>query len=183
MILPVFQFPSVQKKHDFLVMHPKIIEGVEKCREIDIKNVFGIIKCHSLPPTNMLFPILPVCTNKLIFPLCRTCALHQQEKCQHSDDERSIFGTWTSIGVQKAIEHGYKIIEQPIYDEIIGVIKEKKESSSLKDYEFIDCNKGIPSILQLKNKLGEKTLLVLDDLMVVSASSIASLADVLMARP
>ncbi len=60
---------------------------------------------------------------------------------------------------------------QPIYDEIIGVIKEKKESSSLKDYEFIDCNKGIPSILQLKNKLGEKTLLVLDDLMVVSASS------------
>ena len=60
---------------------------------------------------------------------------------------------------------------QDIYNDIKAIIKRKKDFSSLKDYEFIDCNKGIPSIAQLKNKLGDKTLLVLDDLMVVAASN------------
>ncbi len=60
------------------------------------------------------------------------------------------------------------------YQELYNVIKDhidkEKETHVLKEYEFIDCNKGIPSISQLESKLGERTLLVLDDLMVISTS-------------
>ena len=103
----------------------------------------------------MLFPILPVRINKLIFPLCGTCALHQQEKCQHSDDERSIFGTWTSVEVQKAIEHGYKIIEvyeiyhyerrEKIFSDYVNTFMKIKQGSS-----------GFPSKCYREGKLDDK---------------------------
>jgi hypothetical protein len=61
--------------------------------------------------------------------------------------------------------------EQSNYDDIKQTIRNNAETSKLKTYEFIDCNQGIPSISELKNKLGDATLLVLDDLMVVAASN------------
>ena len=42
---------------------------------------------------------------KLIFTLCKTCAeITYQNECEHTDDERSFIGTWTTNEVNKAIE-------------------------------------------------------------------------------
>ena len=59
--------------------------------------------------------------------------------------------------------------DQSNYDDIKQIIRTNATTSKLKTYEFIDCNQGIPSINELKTKLGDATLLVLDDLMVVAA--------------
>ena len=104
-------YSFVQKKNVFPVGHPHITTGIDACMNVDISNVFGLIKCMILPPKSLLFPVLPVRINKLLFPLCYSCAKFQCEKCEHSDDDRAVFGTWTSIEVQKAIEHGYKIVK------------------------------------------------------------------------
>ena len=43
--------------------------------------------------------------------MCKTCAeTRNQNKCEHSDNERSFIGTWTTDEVNKAIEKGYKVI-------------------------------------------------------------------------
>ena len=61
--------------------------------------------------------------------------------------------------------------EQANYDDIKQLIRTNASTSKLKTYEFIDCNQGIPSIDELRPKLGDATLLVLDDLMVLAASN------------
>ena len=58
----------------------------------------------------MLFPVLPVRLEKLSFALCATCARQQCNKCTHNDDQRALYGTWTSVEVHVALEHGYKIL-------------------------------------------------------------------------
>ena len=59
--------------------------------------------------SSLFHPVLPHRTcNKLMFPLCRTCAdTRQQTPCRHSEDERALHGTWVTIEMQKAIELGY----------------------------------------------------------------------------
>ena len=43
--------------------------------------------------------------NKLLFPLCRSCAdLQQQTPCSHSEEERSLIGTWVTDEIKKALE-------------------------------------------------------------------------------
>ena len=65
------------------------------------------------PRKNCFFPVLPVkLGNKLVFPLCTKCALsNHNETCAHTIQERSFWGTWCTIEVQKAVEEGYKILE------------------------------------------------------------------------
>ena len=47
-----------------------------------------------------------------MFPLCRTCAeTMSQTECKHSEQERSIVGTWVSEELKLAVKHGYKIIQ------------------------------------------------------------------------
>ncbi|XP_031340970.1 uncharacterized protein LOC116169082 [Photinus pyralis] len=47
-----------------------------------------------------------------MFVLCRTCAeTLNQGDCEHSDDGRSLTGTWVIDEVKKAIEKGYKVLE------------------------------------------------------------------------
>ena len=42
---------------------------------------------------------------KLIFILCKACAEKaNQNECEHTDDERSFTGTWTTNEINKAIE-------------------------------------------------------------------------------
>ena len=61
---------------------------------------------------DLLFPVLPYRTSKLTFPLCATCVIErQQEQCTHDDNQRALYGTWTSVEVQKAIQMGYKVLE------------------------------------------------------------------------
>ena len=63
------------------------------------------------------------------------------------------------------------------YDDIKQYIRDNAHTSTLKTFEFIDCNKGIPSMEIIKEKLGKNTLLVLDDLMVLATTNSTNLTN------
>lgn len=103
-------YPFVLKHRPFPMGHPEIItENFE-----EISNYFGLIQCQVLPPRGLYHPVLPYRTGgKLLFPLCRTCAQKlcqdPQYRCQHTDSERCITGTWVTSELQKALECGYQL--------------------------------------------------------------------------
>ncbi len=103
-------YPAVQKQGIYPKGHAKIItENFDYNMEY-----FGLIKCKVIPPRNLHIPILPVKINgKLLFPLCQKCAeeKNMETKCSHTDEERSIEGTWVSLELYKALEKGYKLKE------------------------------------------------------------------------
>ena len=50
--------------------------------------------------------------DKLLFPLCRTCAVaQQQEKCNHTNDDRALTGKWCSNEISLAVRKGYRILK------------------------------------------------------------------------
>ena len=85
-----------------VVGHPRII--TENFDE-DISSYFGLIKCTVLPPRGLFHPVLPYRTqDKLMFPLCRTCAdVCNQTSYTHTEHERAIIGTWCSVELEKAL--------------------------------------------------------------------------------
>ena len=102
-------YPWCNKSTEAVVGHPQIItENFD-----DISSYFGLIKCTVLPPRGLLHPVLPYRTqNKLMFPLCKTCAdTLNKTPCTHSEQERSILGTWCHVELMKAIEKGYQILK------------------------------------------------------------------------
>ena len=125
-------YPYVQKTNKFPTGHPKIYVK-EECDGLNIKNLFGLIKCKILPPQNLYFAVLPVrCDGKLLFPLCNLCASTTNlNECNHNEDERCLMGTWTTVEVNKAIEYGYQIYE--IY-EIYHFTRQEKFFS-----EYVNC--------------------------------------------
>ncbi|KAF8789741.1 hypothetical protein HNY73_007659 [Argiope bruennichi] len=100
-------YPWVNKYCLYPVGNPEVI--TENFRSID--DYFGIVKCRVLPPRGLHLPVLPVrCNGKLMFPLCHCCAESlNQSSCHHSDEERSIVGTWVTEEVKLAVEKGYLI--------------------------------------------------------------------------
>lgn len=104
----VSEYPFVNKTMTYPVGPYKVILdnfGV-------INDYFGIAEVTILPPRNLHLPVLPYRTDKLLFPLCRTCAEHQQSTaCQHDDTERSLTGVWTTVELAEAVKHGYQITE------------------------------------------------------------------------
>ncbi|KAK7580532.1 hypothetical protein V9T40_001161 [Parthenolecanium corni] len=75
---------------------------------------YGVIHCRLLPPSDLYLPVLPArvkmgVAEKLLFPLCNTCAKHGSQECAHQDQDRSIEGTWATIEVEAAMRRGYKI--------------------------------------------------------------------------
>ena len=60
---------------------------------------------------NLMLGVVPVRMNgRLMFPLCRTCAEEtRQGPCDHTDDERRLYGTWTSVELTKAVQMGYEL--------------------------------------------------------------------------
>ena len=103
-------YPAVQKYGIFPKGHAKIIT-----ENFDYNfKYFGLIKCKVIPPRGLHIPVLPVKINgKLLFPLCKMCAIdkNMETKCSHNDEERSLEGTWVSLEHYKALEKGYKLIE------------------------------------------------------------------------
>ena len=104
-------YPTVNFFKTYPVGHPtKILNPIT----YDSK-WFGFIKCKVDPPDNLYHPVLPVrahCgkSEKLLFPLCRTCAeIQQQTSCEHTVDERALTGTWCTNEINKAIEKEYRI--------------------------------------------------------------------------
>lgn len=102
-------YPTVQCTKHYPIGHPQIISN-----HFDrVENYFGFVKCTVLPPRGLFHPVLPYkCHNKLMFPLCRTCAEEQRQHsdCVHAERERQLSGTWVSFELEKAIEKGYQIV-------------------------------------------------------------------------
>ena len=89
---------------------------------------YGLIKCKVVPPRKLYHPVLSqrikvvheekegkkkksIAYEKLVFTLCKVSAeTRNQNKCEHSDNERSVIGTWTTDEVNKALEKGCKVI-------------------------------------------------------------------------
>ena len=142
-------YPTVQFYKDYPVGHPEKIFSPERYDP----EWFGFVKCQILPPTDLYHPVLPFkikCgdAQKLLFPLCKTCAMSKNQKqCTHSNDERSFIGTWCTNELNVAIQKGYKI--QKIYEVwhfekksndlfknyVLKFMKIKMESSELKTGE------------------------------------------------
>lgn len=107
-----------------LTGHPiKILRGSE-CSTYTVDATHeGFIFARFIPPDNIYCPVLPVrVRQKLIFPLCYTCARDMQTtRCKHTLIERSIIGVYPICEIRLALAHGYRIfecIEVWLYDTI-----------------------------------------------------------------
>lgn len=103
-------YPFCMKK-----MFPSGECTVYRDENIDVDSVFGLIKCVILPPNTLLHPIIPIrIGQKLVFPLCFTCArapnVDGVTHCNHTDEERALHGTWPSPEIQFALTYGYTIV-------------------------------------------------------------------------
>jgi hypothetical protein len=108
-------YPYVCRYFKFPVSHPTIHVG-DACRDIDaMLKKEGLAKCLVLPPKRLYHPVLPFrCNGKLLFCLCKTCALEQNtdSECTHeSVDERAILGTWVADEVRLAVQKVYQVLE------------------------------------------------------------------------
>ena len=88
-------YPTVKFFKEYPVGHPT---KIYKPKTYDSKWK-RFVQCKIEALQGLYHPVLPVrlrCgkSDKLLFPLCRTCATTQQyEKCKHSPDERAFRGT------------------------------------------------------------------------------------------
>ena len=108
-------------------------------------NIFGLIKCCVLPPSDLLIPVLPYkCNAKLFFPLCRSCAESRTTSlnnrslemtsnlCEHyTVQDRSFWGTYVSVEIQLALKKGYRIVD---VSEVWSWSKTKRTTNLFKDY-------------------------------------------------
>ncbi|XP_035677014.1 uncharacterized protein LOC118416064 [Branchiostoma floridae] len=101
-------YPFVNKYCEYPLGHPDVI--VSGFASID--TYFGVAKCKVLPPRGLYHPVLPYRVGeKLMFPLCHTCAMNEQRECNHTDEERSLLGTWVTLELTVAMEMGYRVVE------------------------------------------------------------------------
>ena len=93
---------------------PCPILGTEDCKGMHLKlNYFGLIKAKILPPRGLLLPVLLIKINdKLMFPLCHTCALNEnQQTCNCADKDRILIHTWGTPEINLALNVEYILIE------------------------------------------------------------------------
>ena len=72
------------------------------------------MKCCILPPRALYHPVLPFrCNNKLLFCLCKTCAIEQNtDVCTHETiADRALLGSWVIDEIRLAVEKGYRLID------------------------------------------------------------------------
>ena len=111
------EYPWTNKYGTHPVGHPTIITNPE---DQNITNYYGIAKIDVLPPYNLFHPVLPNRYNgKLTFPLCKTCVHEEQQKpmldrthhCHHTEEQRTMRGTWCTPEILKAVEKGYQVVK------------------------------------------------------------------------
>ena len=102
-------YPTVNFFKEYPVGHPVKIYNPKSYNP----KWFGFIQCKIEAPGGLYHPVLPVrLRDKLLFPLCWTCAItQQQEKCTHLPDERALTGTWCTNEIALALRKGYCILE------------------------------------------------------------------------
>ncbi|XP_046382273.1 uncharacterized protein LOC124153218 [Ischnura elegans] len=128
-------YPFVNKYRPYPIRHPTIYVGAE-CPPLD--ELEGLVKCDVLPPTDLYLPVLPLKGNgKLLFPLCRSCALDENEdECSHSEEERLISGTWVTGELKKAVSLGYSIrdMHEAWHYEVTAYSRESREGGLFSGY-------------------------------------------------
>jgi G:T-mismatch repair DNA endonuclease (very short patch repair protein) len=108
-------YPYICKYSKFPVAHPTVHAG-DDCKDTEaMLKKEGLIKCCILPPRHLYHPVLPYrCNKKLLFCLCRTCAMEQNTTsvCKHQKvSERALIGTWVMDEVRLAVSKGYRVVE------------------------------------------------------------------------
>jgi hypothetical protein len=85
---------------------------------LDMQAMFqkdGLMKSSILPPKHLYHPVLRFrCHNRLLFCLCRTCAIQQNrsQDCTHQTDaERALTETWALEEIRLAVQKDYKRLE------------------------------------------------------------------------
>lgn len=130
-------YPWVNKNCTYPIGHPTIIT---QPTDQSLDSYFGIATVDILPPTGLYHPVLPVrCGGKLTFPLCASCVKEEQEKpmlsrshyCPHSDDERTLRGTWCTPELLKAVEKGYTLIK---IHEVWNFPQQQRRTGLFRDY-------------------------------------------------
>lgn len=148
-------YPTVMKYGEYPVGHPVII--IDPSLDALIRGeYFGVVKCVVLPPTDLYHPVLPVRMNgKLLFPLCRQCAMSMASRCIHVGDReaRSFLGTWCTPELMVAMEKGYEILSvrevhhfpekrQGLFSEYVNTfLKGKQEASGWPQNDMTDESK------------------------------------------
>ena len=109
-------YPWVNKYGKYPTKHPEFIYNPTNQ---NLDDYFGIATCTVLPPSDLFHPVLPYrCGNKLVFPLCRTCAedniakplLDKPWVCDHTSEQQQLTGTWCTPELQKALNKGYTLV-------------------------------------------------------------------------
>ena len=102
-------YPWVNKTAVYPIGHPDIITNPG---HLDMGQYFGLAHVDILPPPGLFHPVLPVRSGgKLTFPLCAACVGEEQAKpflerrssCSHSNEERTLRGTWCTPEIQQAL--------------------------------------------------------------------------------
>ena len=128
-------YPWVNKTAYYPIGHPTIL--FEPANQ-DLDDYFGIAMVTILPPRGLYHPVLPVRHgSKLTFPLCMACVREQQPKpllersarCNHTDEQRQLRGTWCTPEIREAVAKGYTLKQ---IHEVWHFAKKKK--GLFKDY-------------------------------------------------
>ena len=110
-------YPSINKYGTYLVGHQTIMKNPV---DQDIHSYFGAAKVDILAPEKLFPPVLPMkIGDKFMFTLCATCAKEQLDHpwyqrtnmCSHSDEERTMTGTWCTEELKMAVRKGYTIFQ------------------------------------------------------------------------
>lgn len=114
-------YPSVLR-NEYPVGHPEFhhfrwSEGLVNWTHPDHVPYKGLIKCLVLPPKDLFLPLLPFRDDqRLLFPLCRTCAVESRKQsaygkvqCKHTDDQREFVTTVTHFELHEALRRGYVV--------------------------------------------------------------------------
>jgi hypothetical protein len=108
-------YPFINATKEYPIGHPLIICNDFGSLETVTERYFGFIYCKVRTPRHLHIPVLPGKyggDSKLIFTLCRSCASEiprRTEFCKHSDEERSLVGTWFTEELKVAENMGYEI--------------------------------------------------------------------------
>ncbi|CAO4384738.1 unnamed protein product [Caenorhabditis nigoni] len=109
-------YPTVMKHEAYPIGEPENVQRntmktpMTKPADIPFE---GFLSCRLNAPKNLNLPVIAGKVNgRLMFFLCKKCAKDgNQDDCQHSDDERSFTGTFTTVELKKALSLGYWITQ------------------------------------------------------------------------
>ena len=79
----------------------------------ELHSYFGIAHVRITPPLELELPVLPLqIEKKVYYALCRSCAVAKASQlCQHSGEDRSFDGVFTTPELELAQRYGYKVAE------------------------------------------------------------------------